>query len=865
MENGYIQLPYGFIPDQNENEKMYFDLPLNYKKSLLFDKLPFVAQLNNPAIDNVVKGKQKDDLSIQKFLLATDLLEDTIQNNLDMIITDGEFNDAGVRRALDTKFPSIMHKPTVTNFMFRDKAKFDIQNPVIGSLYNQLLTKKQKEKLELDAIGKAPSVKDIDIQKRLNDISKFNLGIKDNDDDDDGDDDDDDDDNNNSGRPQVFPPTPPSSPSTLSETQRFLLDGGNERVAEAIGLTTTSTPKAKQITFSETITKVFPKTRREISREPAFDSITEVDEEDIEDDFDVSSTVGGLKDGGEPIDLDFFCGGEKNKQKLLENATKNIGILNDSNKKFIDYLTSKYGDFVLSKNKIKIHLESGQIFHDNNITSESFYDFLNNQQDLTKKELDIDIPVSNDFNKYVREILTDVVDDDYDLQTNSTSKFLFYNFNTFRQIQRLAPLTVRHSQVADDEFAIKIVQSHNWQYFIETLLHISNNEIDIKDFNLKNDDEFDDYLIIQKTLQNLNYCKRFYEEVFNDISYFLHKKIKEIPDEFVEKMQDDLAREIYYTKKLKEIESHVEFLKIFNKFYFKTGRFPGNHFDLMVVPPGIKPSFVKTRDEISPSEINEKFQSGPSYGLAAVQFIAALNIYFGGDKELSRNVMSEFFHNMSLQALTIDDDNIVIGFDEIIELNKNLKSLIREDDRNDIEIIDVQEQQFDEIKDKNQLIEEEVVNNIINNVQIEYPSDNQYLSFPNTPSEISKETDENNKIDQKAHDAFNERDTQISQELIITARNDLIKSITDGEGEVPTEVLNNITSSYELQQESAPEKDVRDHVQSTIKKNNKQYLQKIKKSPSKIPVAIKTTSPVRLTDLITDKNKKHQKKPYDRE
>ena len=861
MENGYIQLPYGFIPDQNENEKMYFDLPLNYKKSLLFDKLPFVAQLNNPAIDNVVKGKQKDDLSIQKFLLATDLLEDTIQNNLDMIITDGEFNDAGVRRALDTKFPSIMHKPTATNFMFRDKAKFDIQNPVIGSLYNQLLTKKQKEKLELDAIGKAPSVKDIDIQKRLNDISKFNLGIKDNDDDDG----DDDDDNNNSGRPQVFPPTPPSSPSTLSETQRFLLDGGNERVAEAIGLTTTSTPKAKQITFSETITKVFPKTHREISREPAFDSITEVDEEDIEDDFDVSSTVGGLKDGGEPIDLDFFCGGEKNKQKLLENATKNIGILNDSNKKFIDYLTSKYGDFVLSKNKIKIHLESGQIFHDNNITSESFYDFLNNQQDLTKKELDIDIPVSNDFNKYVREILTDVVDDDYDLQTNSTSKFLFYNFNTFRQIQRLAPLTVRHSQVADDEFAIKIVQSHNWQYFIETLLHISNNEIDIKDFNLKNDDEFDDYLIIQKTLQNLNYCKRFYEEVFNDISYFLHKKIKEIPDEFVEKMQDDLANEIYFTKKIKEIESHVEFLKIFNKFYFKTGRFPGNHFDLMVVPPGIKPSFVKTRDEISPSEINEKFQSGPSYGLAAVQFIAALNIYFGGDKELSRNVMSEFFHNMSLQALTIDDDNIVIGFDEIIELNKNLKSLIREDDRNDIEIIDVQEQQFDEIKDKNQLIEEEVVNNIINNVQIEYPSDNQYLSFPNTPSEISKETDENNKIDQKAHDAFNERDTQISQELIITARNDLIKSITDGEGEVPTEVLNNITSSYELQQESAPEKDVRDHVQSTIKKNNKQYLQKIKKSPSKIPVAIKTTSPVRLTDLITDKNKKHQKKPYDRE
>ena len=135
--------------------------------------------------------------------------------------------------------------------------------------------------------------------------------------------------------------------------------------------------------------------------------------------------------------------------------------------------------------------------------------------------------------------------------------------------------------------------------------------------------------------------------MFDDISYFFHKKIKEMPDELVEKIQLDLANEIYFTEKIKETESHVEVLKIFNKFYFKTGRFPGNYIDLMIVPAGVKPSFVKTKDEISPSEINEKFQSSSSYGLAAVQFIAALNIYFGGDKKLSKNVMSEFFHNKS--------------------------------------------------------------------------------------------------------------------------------------------------------------------------------------------------------------------------
>ena len=381
MESGHIQLPYGYVPDQNSNEKLYFDLPLNYKKSLLFDKLPYIVQLNNPAIDDVVKGKKNDDLSIQKFLLATDLLEDTIQDNLDMIVTDGDFNEAGVRRALDTKFPSVMKKPTATNFMFRDKAKFDIQNPVLGSIYNQLLTKKQKEKQELDAIGKAPSVKDLDIQKRLDNITKFNLGIKD---DNNNDDDDDNNDNGDNSRlsslrravTSSFPPTPPTTPSTLSQTQRFLLDdtttddddvgGGNERVALALahGSSRTSTPIAKQITFSDTITKLFPKTRKldTISKESFLENDNEIGDVEDESSADISSVIDGLKDGNLPVDLEFFCGGEKNKEKLIENATENIGVLNDSNKKFISYLTSKYGDFVLTKNKIKIHLKSGQIF-----------------------------------------------------------------------------------------------------------------------------------------------------------------------------------------------------------------------------------------------------------------------------------------------------------------------------------------------------------------------------------------------------------------------------------------------------------------------------------------------------------------------
>ena len=66
--------------------------------------------------------------------MATDLLEDSIQENLDMIVTENSFNNASIRQALDTKFPSVMKKTNPVEVMFKDKSKFDVQNPVVGSL-----------------------------------------------------------------------------------------------------------------------------------------------------------------------------------------------------------------------------------------------------------------------------------------------------------------------------------------------------------------------------------------------------------------------------------------------------------------------------------------------------------------------------------------------------------------------------------------------------------------------------------------------------------------------------------------------------------------------------------------------------------
>ena len=283
-KNGYIKLPYGFVSNENDKQKLRFNLPLDYKKDVLFRKVPYFAEVNNKAINDVVLGKKRDDLSIQKFLLGKGVLEDAVLDNLDMIVTDRKFNNAGIRRKLDKKYPSIMKKPTASNFVFRDKKQFDLQNPVIGGLYNQL---KIRTADQLELLKKAPKIKDLKIENALNRLRKFNLNRSAVDDDDDNDDipglppsrrgeppprldddDDDDDDNDN------------NVDSDNNKIQKFLLEKGNEKIGEALA-ESSARVEPRKIAVSKAITKIFPKIREEEL------DFGEADKDDFEDKEDV--------------------------------------------------------------------------------------------------------------------------------------------------------------------------------------------------------------------------------------------------------------------------------------------------------------------------------------------------------------------------------------------------------------------------------------------------------------------------------------------------------------------------------------------------------------------------------------------------
>ena len=92
----------------------------------------------NSTLNNIIKNGVVNNLALQKSCFATGLLQDSVQQSLNVKVTNRGFNDAAVRRELDLKYPSITKKPNPIDVVFKDKAKFDAQNPIIGSLVTQV-------------------------------------------------------------------------------------------------------------------------------------------------------------------------------------------------------------------------------------------------------------------------------------------------------------------------------------------------------------------------------------------------------------------------------------------------------------------------------------------------------------------------------------------------------------------------------------------------------------------------------------------------------------------------------------------------------------------------------------------------------
>ena len=293
--------------------------------------------------------------------------------------------------------------------------------------------------------------------------------------------------------------------------------------------------------------------------------------------------------------------------------------------------------------------------------------------------------------------------------------------------------------------------------------------------------------IIENSVENLTICcKQLYINFHNQIASSLAEAIRNLPPNELHETDRDLELNYFFIDSNNE-KNEEEIMNAYRYFFHALGRFPGKLY-LVIIPKPDTPKFIKTDEIISPNQLYEKFCGTDAKGLVSVQVLASLNTHLGGDTELSRKTMTEFLHNMSMQALNREDDNILLDFENITDLVTNIIALLREQNKTLQEINDLNKAEVDRQINSNyqftfdlDLLEEigEDINTMTeNNVTPEIPED--FVSpFPLTTEEIKKQTKQEGENFVRASLTLREGELRAADKIADEENKDIIKSIVD--------------------------------------------------------------------------------------
>ena len=316
----------------------------------------------------------------------------------------------------------------------------------------------------------------------------------------------------------------------------------------------------RRVTFSDNVTRVFPEAKKIVSI-PDAKELLDFDPEMEAEELEVRAITEEILHG-KSKDAQFFAG-DGGGEALFARAKSIFGSqFSKETKDVLDYLTvSRSTRHVLRDNNMKIHLHSWQFYVNNRIVGgDSLYDFLIVQEDETKKTVNKKLTLTDDFDYYNNETLSNITDDERDLRTNSTSKYLFYHYNAIREVEGWKPILVKHSQILKDENALEQLQNKNWQYFITTLLQ---NSVDGLGYEKANG--IDERNILDITRDNLAKCKETYRNAYDQVANYLHITLQHTSSQDIEIIQHDLRNKLYYTNNLLENPRITEVLQVYNQ------------------------------------------------------------------------------------------------------------------------------------------------------------------------------------------------------------------------------------------------------------------------------------------------------------
>ena len=324
----YIQLPDKIV---KQVDQIQLNVPKDQKTRDLFAHLPYIANLKDPILQNKVEDLLRNRSDLQDYLLATEHLGKTLEDSLQLAVSHGKFNEGTKARHLyelnDPKYRYFRENDNPLDVVYRQKAKFDVQNPVIGELLKQI-NKGKSEEDYFKITKKAPDAKDLSLEERFNKIFERDGRKKKNnllDPFHRGNDDDDDDDS-----PPGLPGVPPAPPMD------FDFDNFDQQNANTFNVDLNSLERdyhnrdipinegSEQINLDGNLREIFPDADEAIAlggqeNDTYSDFADQLDRDEI------------------PEELEFFTGGS-NQARSLFSKLDSYKLIDRGNEDFVNYL-----------------------------------------------------------------------------------------------------------------------------------------------------------------------------------------------------------------------------------------------------------------------------------------------------------------------------------------------------------------------------------------------------------------------------------------------------------------------------------------------------------------------------------------------
>ena len=131
---------------KKENTKKLKNFPAGYVGSF-YRNLADCVDTNNDFFANISNDTNIPKEDVQKYLLATSDLANSMQTDINYYVTRDRINDASsFRQKLDPISKNILRRQNPLELVFEDVSTFDAENPIVGSLLREIDIKKKTVK-----------------------------------------------------------------------------------------------------------------------------------------------------------------------------------------------------------------------------------------------------------------------------------------------------------------------------------------------------------------------------------------------------------------------------------------------------------------------------------------------------------------------------------------------------------------------------------------------------------------------------------------------------------------------------------------------------------------------------------------------